>query len=162
MSKQVQKTTNQQLNTKHSTGNTSIGSKQRDSKRNAEQQKTGPHSPWNNKSEQGILEQEKHLRHIIHINRCSERCQEYGLKHVAKLRQIIPWGSSMEITPLELVIGNMPNTSQLIHFRFHSWVKYWAPSGFPAEVKKLVDGQAQLMTLVKIFLFTIEDAIDEE
>jgi len=59
------------------------------------------------------------------------------MKHVAELRQMIPRGQSNDRTPTELVTGNTPDISHLINFGYYSWIKYWEPTGFPADGEKL-------------------------
>ena len=58
------------------------------------------------------------------LNRCPEAFWDFALEYVVHLRQILVRKAAGDRSPLEVVTGETPDTSEFMDFDFYQWVRY--------------------------------------
>ncbi len=91
------------------------------------QRTTEPNSGWQNRAEIEIRELKKHFRRIMHRNRCPEAFWCYGLEYTCEIRKLMARYSLDWRTPVELLTGDTPDSSEFLEFDFYGWVKFKDP-----------------------------------
>jgi hypothetical protein len=94
---------------------------------------TEPHTPQQNKTEIEIKALKNHYRRIMHNHSVPEALWDFGLKHTARIRSHVARDSLGGRTPLEIMTGQTPDISEIMHFGFYDWVKYYDPAAFPSK-----------------------------
>jgi hypothetical protein len=92
------------------------------------QRTTEPHSGWQNCAESEIWELKKHYRRIMHRNRCPETFWYYGLAYTSEIRQFLARPTLNWCSPIEVLTGETPDSSEYTNFDFYGWVKYKDPN----------------------------------
>jgi len=94
---------------------------------------TEPHTPQQNKTEIEIKALKRHYRCLMHNHAVPETLWDFGLKHAARIRSHVARDSLNGRTPLELLTGQTPDISEIMHFGFYDWIKYYDPAAFPSK-----------------------------
>ena len=94
---------------------------------------TEPYSPQQHKTEIEIKALKSHYRRIMHNNAVPESLWDFGLQHVARIRSFVARDSLHGRTPFELMTGQTPDISDIMHFGFYDWVMFYEPAGFPSK-----------------------------
>lgn len=68
----------------------------------------------------------------MHQQAVPESLWDFGLKPVARIRSHMARDPLTGRTPIELLTGQTPDISDLMHFAY-DWVKYYDPVAFPSK-----------------------------
>ena len=94
---------------------------------------TEPYTPQQNKTELEIKALKRHYRRLMHNHDVPESLWDFGLQHTARIRSHVARDSLNGRTPIELLTGHTPDLSDIMHFGFYDWIKFYDPVGFPSK-----------------------------
>ncbi|MGH3056523.1 MAG: hypothetical protein ACRDL7_16235, partial [Gaiellaceae bacterium] len=99
---------------------------------------TEPYTPWQNRAEREIQESKKMHRRLINEYHVPQQLWDYSIKFAAELRSKTVHPKLHGRSPYEILTGDTPDISHLIHFAFYQPVHYLESSStFPEEREKL-------------------------
>jgi hypothetical protein len=100
---------------------------------------TEAHSPWQNRTEVGIIELKKHIRRLMVRSQTPKPLWDFCALYTTDLRNrlVRPLQQLHGRTPYEVLTGNTPDVSEFIEYEWYQPVWYYKPSAFPEKRKYL-------------------------
>ncbi|MGH7974084.1 MAG: hypothetical protein ACREBR_01060, partial [bacterium] len=99
---------------------------------------TEPYTPWQNKAEREIQESKKTHRRLMNSYQVPQQLWDYCVKFAAELRSKTVHPHLNGRSPYEILTGDTPDISHLMHFDFYQAVTYLEQAvSFPEVKEKL-------------------------